>query len=577
MPNGPIIIDRAQMPLDSPPAEVEIIASSSPRVTPQPPAASDGASDGGEGDPDEFKRFTDEKLEERIKHWSGNRTLSVPDGGEKMRKFLCRMKKELDRRRAAGPRKVDTGRRQSAQTPSGDDPYTFKESDHINCSRFSDKWHCHGKGEAAFADELGHFNTSKRASQVEDRKRVTNTVNHQPKRRRVSQNIADKKHLDTNGRKLGMKICTEDQQKNNSVEPKGMSTKLRTEDRSSGSLTKRWDHSKNHTYHYRRLNRRNEKKVNMLTAVSPEEVVLLDDEDTELLDDEDTEPSKSVDVEIVNIWDKSQIYYPSKTHPETVELTYSDIKCLDPEVFLKSPVINFYIQYLKKSRPCDDLYIFNTYFYSKLEEALSRTGECGSQFSKLRRWWRSVDIFKIPYLLLPIHGQVHWSLVIIFMPAKEIESGPRVFHLDSLGLHSSDKVFGVIESYLIKEWCHLQKDSSYDIPFSGTIWRHLSRNIHKEKIEVPQQQNDFDCGVFMLYYIDKFIQEAPDDLTGVRPCKFGRKWFSPVQASGLRKRIRDLLLDIFQNAPPSDRNLVSDADDDSEDEEDKGKDTIVIV
>uniref|UniRef100_A0A453FFZ3 Uncharacterized protein n=1 Tax=Aegilops tauschii subsp. strangulata TaxID=200361 RepID=A0A453FFZ3_AEGTS len=144
--------------------------------------------------------------------------------------------------------------------PGGFSSPTSKESDHINCSRFSDKWHCHGKGEAAFADELGHFNTSKRASQVKDRKRATNTVNHQPKRRRVSQNIADKKHLDTNGRKLGMKICTEDQQKNNSVEPKGMSTKLRTEDRTSGSSTKRWDHSKNHTYQYRRLNRRNEKK-----------------------------------------------------------------------------------------------------------------------------------------------------------------------------------------------------------------------------------------------------------------------------------------------------------------------------
>lgn len=94
---------------------------------------------------------------------------------------------------------------------------------------------------------------------------------------------------------------------------------------------------------------------------------------------------------------------------------------------------------------------------------------------------------------------------------------------------------------------------------------------------MPQQQNDFDCGVFMLYYIDRFIQEAPDDLTRVRPCKFGRKWFSPVEASGLRKRIRVLLFDIFQNAPLSDRNLVSHADDHSEDEEDKGKDTIVIV
>jgi hypothetical protein len=32
-----------------------------------------------------------------------------------------------------------------------------------------------------------------------------------------------------------------------------------------------------------------------------------------------------------------------------------------------------HVRYLKKSRPCDDLYIFSTYFYSKLEKALSRT------------------------------------------------------------------------------------------------------------------------------------------------------------------------------------------------------------
>ncbi|KAI5000292.1 hypothetical protein ZWY2020_004881 [Hordeum vulgare] len=566
MPNGSIIIDRAQMPLDSPPAEVEIIPSSSPPVAPQPPTAMqtdrDGASDGGEGDPDEFKRFTDEKLEDQIKHWSRKQTLPVPDGGEKIRRFLSKMKRELDRRRNARLMKVDTGRRQVAQIPSGDDPYTFKQSDEINCTTsFYDKCHpptkSYGKGDgAAFTLELEYFNLGKRASQVKDRKRAPITVNHQPKRRTGCQNIADKKHLDTIGKKLGRKICTEDQQ-NNSVKPKGMSSKLHTEDLTFG--TKRWDHSKNHAYQYGRLNRRNEKK----------EVVLLDDEDIE--------PSTSVDVEMANIWDISQIYYPSRTDPETVELTYSDIKCLDPEVFLKSPVINFYIQYLKKSRPCDDLYIFNTYFYSKLEEALSRTGECDSQFSKLRRWWKNIDIFRIPYLLLPIHGQMHWSLVIIFMPAKEIKCGPRVFHLDSLGIHCSDKVFGVIESYLVEEWRHLQKDSSYDIPFSGKIWRNLSRNINKEKVEVPQQQNDFDCGVFMLYYIDKFIQEEPDSSTGVRPFKFGRKWFSPEEASALRKRIRVLLFEIFQNAPRNDRNLESHDDDHSEDEEDKVRDTIMIV
>lgn len=31
--------------------------------------------------------------------------------------------------------------------------------------------------------------------------------------------------------------------------------------------------------------------------------------------------------------------------------------------------------------------------------------------------------------------------------------------------------------------------------------------------QVPRQQNEYDCGIFMLYYIDKFIQQAPERLT----------------------------------------------------------------
>lgn len=109
-------------------------------------------------------------------------------------------------------------------------------------------------------------------------------------------------------------------------------------------------------------------------------------------------------------------------------------------------------------------------------------------------------------------------------------------------------------SYLEAEWRNLRKDSSYDIPFSRTIWKRLSRNINGEKVEVrglefqlqtsssffnvmtlqqllflsfllcalcyflfslqvPRQCNDYDCGLFMLYYIEKFIQQAPESLT----------------------------------------------------------------
>ena len=30
--------------------------------------------------------------------------------------------------------------------------------------------------------------------------------------------------------------------------------------------------------------------------------------------------------------------------------------------------------------------------------------------------------------------------------------------------------------------------------------------------QVPQQKNDCDCGLFVLYFIERFIEEAPDRL-----------------------------------------------------------------
>ncbi|BAB89462.1 OSJNBb0021A09.14 [Oryza sativa (japonica cultivar-group)] len=294
-----------------------------------------------------------------------------------------------------------------------------------------------------------------------------------------------------------------------------------------------------------------------------------DVQDVVLLDDEDMEPAKSINVEMAHKW----------TDLETFELICSDIECLEPEEYLKSPVINFYMQYLRKSRTCGDLYIFNTYFYSKLEEVLSRMGDHDdSQFSKLRRWWKHIDIFRQPYIILPIHGEMHWSLIIICMPAKETESGPIILHLDSLGLHSSREVFYVIESFLIAEWQHLQNDSSYTIPFSGRIWNHLSKNINKEKVQVPSQRNKYDCGIFMLHYIERFIQEAPERLTRENLCMFGRKWFDPKETSGLRDRIRALMFDAFESARMDDESSQSEShSDDQSGDEDKDRDGVMVV
>ncbi|KAL5228805.1 hypothetical protein ABZP36_017070, partial [Zizania latifolia] len=66
--------------------------------------------------------------------------------------------------------------------------------------------------------------------------------------------------------------------------------------------------------------------------------------DVVLLDDEDVQPEGQLDCVVREKWNESKIYYPSRGDPEAVELSGSDIKCLDPGVYLSSLVINYYIQ-----------------------------------------------------------------------------------------------------------------------------------------------------------------------------------------------------------------------------------------
>ncbi|KQK18399.1 hypothetical protein BRADI_1g42280v3 [Brachypodium distachyon] len=280
------------------------------------------------------------------------------------------------------------------------------------------------------------------------------------------------------------------------------------------------------------------------------EVVLLDG------DAHHSESSKNASIK----WDAMKIYYPSSKHPGSVELSDDDIKCLEPESLLSSPIMNFYIMYLQGpmssiSTLRGKFHIFNTYFFSKLE-ALTSKDDKASYFLKLRRWWKGVDIFQKSYILLPVHADTHWSLVIICMPAKEDQSGPIILHLDSLKFHRSRLIFSVVERFLKEEWKYLNENCSLaECPIQEKVWKSLPRKIEKKPIEVPQQDNEYDCGLFVLYYMQRFIEEAPERLHKKELSMFGKTWFQPKEASALRKKMQTLLLQLFEEAKPNSNTL----------------------
>ncbi|KAI3717427.1 hypothetical protein L1987_69033 [Smallanthus sonchifolius] len=244
------------------------------------------------------------------------------------------------------------------------------------------------------------------------------------------------------------------------------------------------------------------------------------------------------------------VYYPSRDDPNAVEVNYADMECLAPEACISFTIMNFYIRCLQQPSSLSEsaicnYHFFNTYFYNKLEKLSYKE----DSFLKFRKWWKGVNIFEKAYILLPIHENAHWSLVIICLPNKEDELGPILLHLDSLGLHNSQSLFDNIIRFLKEEWSHLRKSESHvNLPVLSEIWENLDHRVDHRTVMVPQQKNDYDCGLFVLFYMERFIKEAPERFNKKDSSMFSRQWFRPREASKLRGKIYDLLVEQFKKA-----------------------------
>ncbi|XP_024375883.1 uncharacterized protein [Physcomitrium patens] len=254
--------------------------------------------------------------------------------------------------------------------------------------------------------------------------------------------------------------------------------------------------------------------------------------------------------------ERFKIAYPSRTDPEAVEILASDVQLLNPLEFLNDTIIDFYIKYIQREflslERSRRFHFFNSFFYKKLCGVVGKKREKTDNFSKLRKWTKGINIFEKDYLFVPVHSKLHWSLAIICFPnhGPGSASGSErcILHLDSMNCgHDSSTVFRLLHRYLVAEW-------KYTFAKGGErggnkLSRHM---IPTRKVPVPLQENGSDCGLFLLYYIQKFVERAPGTLKisdvenrlesiGL----FGRRWFLPTEASSLRTTIRQQLLKLF--------------------------------
>ncbi|KAL3830387.1 hypothetical protein ACJIZ3_019189 [Penstemon smallii] len=253
-----------------------------------------------------------------------------------------------------------------------------------------------------------------------------------------------------------------------------------------------------------------------------------------------------------------EVIYP-KGDPDAVSISKRDVDLLRPNTFVNDTIIDFYIKYLKtglKAEKKIKFHFFNSFFFRKLadmDKDPSSAFDGNAAFHRVRKWTRKINMLEKDYIFIPVNYNYHWSLVVIcyfgeVASYKDVEPErsvrvPCILHMDSIkGSHAGLK--DLMQSYLWEEWKERQKETSEDLFLKF-------RNLKFVSLELPQQQNSYDCGLFLLHYVELFLDEIPDNFSIYKLTSSSKflqaDWFPPGEASMKRAHVERLIGRLLDN------------------------------
>ena len=172
-----------------------------------------------------------------------------------------------------------------------------------------------------------------------------------------------------------------------------------------------------------------------------------------------------------------------------------DLTCLEGTNWITSDIINEYGKLM--TAQFKSTYVFSTHFLASLENR---------GVENMKGWTRSINIFEKDYLFFPVHENAHWYLVIIknqektlevldpYVPLQYVPSSriwTREFENCRNGIKEKidsehlKQVDAILNKYILKH---------HQCPSYNT-YNVIIRN------DIPQQKNEYDCGVFMLTFM----------------------------------------------------------------------------
>ncbi|KAI8034380.1 uncharacterized protein LOC128264582 [Drosophila gunungcola] len=248
-------------------------------------------------------------------------------------------------------------------------------------------------------------------------------------------------------------------------------------------------------------------------------------------------------------------------------ITMKDYVCLSSGNYLNDIIIDFYLLWLKNTvipeAQRDRTHIFSTFFHKRLTTLTRpmnmKQTAAQKRHERVQKWTRTVDIFDKDFIIIPFNHQAHWILAIICFPSlrgsvpydghgdgggggggkgkdedltddKPVKQ-PVILIFDSLAGTSRNRVIAILRDYLTCEY-QAKKPNAQAHIFNKD-------NMPGHRVEVPQQENLTDCGLYLLQYVEQFFTKPIRDYR--LPIKELSNWFDLLTVTKKREDIANLI------------------------------------
>ncbi|CAH0476251.1 unnamed protein product [Peronospora belbahrii] len=176
-----------------------------------------------------------------------------------------------------------------------------------------------------------------------------------------------------------------------------------------------------------------------------------------------------------------------------VQLYESDVALFLHREWLNDNAMNFYLQYLTQTRASSDILLMDPAVVSCLLHQCENKDEYEDLARGLNLMMRRVCIIPVTDNNTLDDNSSHWSLLLY--------CDGHFRHLDSNAGHNQHAAQQVAKAFEL---------------LLQSIGRHDGDGASdrvEEAIDVPQQQNGYDCGIYVLLFADYFCSQLKDTMT----------------------------------------------------------------